>query len=402
MILAVIAACISGGLKLVDTRNNTLDTLRNFSDFATIISGLASAFGIFDRQFFEKRHLINQIRNQVPDEAKSAISQLNALGLLRDGSLKGADLQGARLAGVDLKATDKKGAHVAANLEKVNFKQANLSGADMRGINLKGANLERVNLENAWLMDADLRGVRFVISNLCGTKLLGANIAGATFVGEFCDGNTILPNGEKWTEATDWTSFGAIDELPEFARPQVVSLEQSEKTKQISEAHHRADLRLLDELWRCITSRHVRQVVDSVSYRNLSNEYFTSTFQKYLYLREEHPEKHFTNPQLEVTFTDFDKVIRAFCDQLINEETVETIGDERIFVPAYKRPEIFGTSQTEKEYYHNLEEHKKTKRMGLDVLKQHEKLVKSVQQIMPEFYFSDDTLSNSSNNDPKI
>jgi hypothetical protein len=159
---------------------------------------------------------------------------------LGDASLQGADLTranlrcaflfGADLTGAVLDRANLQGANlyeaalggtrlVEARLHNANLFRANLQsaaltgaalqnailgGADLRGAHLDGANLQGAVLGGANLRAATLTGARLQRANLEGASLRDADLLGAGF-----DANTILPNGERWTPATDMTQFTA-------------------------------------------------------------------------------------------------------------------------------------------------------------------------------------------------
>ncbi|MEO8396732.1 MAG: toll/interleukin-1 receptor domain-containing protein [Chloroflexota bacterium] len=187
---------------------------------------------------------------------------------------------------------------------------------------------------------------------------------------------------------------------------QVIELRTEEKSAQSGESqltdtsygrsdltdrHLRADQRLLTELWKYIGSQNIREVINSVYDRTLEYKRFQNTIGKYCYLREAHPEKHFIDSKLEGAFSEFDNILIDYDNQLSREETVETIGGRRLFVPAYKRPEVLDHAhyQSDEVYQRNSQEHDKTLQMGREVLKKHTELVKFIQRITPEFDFQE-------------
>lgn len=198
-----------------------------------------------------------------------------------------------------------------------------------------------------------------------------------------------LPSDKFFDRLAEVIALNA-QELPENS-----PIESTESSNHIplTQAHIQAEMRLLTELWKYISSNHTNNVIQSVHNRNLTDDYFTATFVKYLHLREEFPEKHFINVDLESAFTEFDRVLVKFCNQLSLEETVEYISGRYIFVPAYKRPEVMGSFQTEDVFHRNLENHRKTNKLGQEVVEQHRELVRIIKLVMPNFTFSDNEIS---------
>lgn len=140
---------------------------------------------------------------------------------LRQANLAGARLKGADLSDADLFKTDLVGVRLDfANLSGARLGFANLSGAKLRQANLSNADLEKANLSSVDLYKANLSGADLQVSNLAGADLEKANLAGAdlryvnlehaNIYDIQCDTNTVLPHKRKWTEAVDWTKFGAV------------------------------------------------------------------------------------------------------------------------------------------------------------------------------------------------
>lgn len=99
------------------------------------------------------------------------------------GSLAGLDLAGVDLSGANLyRKWMNYASLIGADLSGAGLRQAELEGADLEGANLQGANLVHANLEAANLLHADLTDAIF------STR-------------------TTLPDGSRWTEATDLNRF---------------------------------------------------------------------------------------------------------------------------------------------------------------------------------------------------
>jgi len=90
------------------------------------------------------------------------IRQQEAIILLNDADLSGADLNGALLLG--------------ANLGWANLSGADLRGADLIAANLSGAVLVAANLSRAELLWANLTGADLSGANLAGAGLIDANL----------------------------------------------------------------------------------------------------------------------------------------------------------------------------------------------------------------------------------
>jgi hypothetical protein len=56
--------------------------------------------------------------------------------------------------------------------------------------------------EKGYLFDGTLHG-----ANLRGANLAGADLRGASLKRLRCDSDTILPDGSRWTESSDWRQF---------------------------------------------------------------------------------------------------------------------------------------------------------------------------------------------------
>jgi hypothetical protein len=77
---------------------------------------------------------------------------------------------------------------------------ANLDAAALNGVNLAGAKMHFVSLKGAFLVGANLAGADLHNSNLQGAHLRDARL----------DETTILPDGSRWTPATDLAQFGCL------------------------------------------------------------------------------------------------------------------------------------------------------------------------------------------------
>jgi len=338
LLLAIVSFIIAIPITITRPSNNLVQALEAFGLLVAAIVGIAGAWGLLDKKAERLLFLTQQVRNQVADEAKSAISQLNAEGFLHNGSLKHVDFSGVRLSGVDLKATDQTGAHVAANLERANLKQAELSGADMRGINLKGANLDMTNLENASLMEANLSDANFELTDLQGTKFLKAKLQGARFKGALFDKNTVLPDGSYWREGVDWALFGAIEELSEHIRNKIANLPKTSDPllyENVGQREH--DLKLLARLWKKVNSRNITRLDKDTQNRNLEYEFYSENFGSYLQERHEHSELKFISSILEKQFLSYDTTLGEFIEHLFQSARVEDFHGTRTVRPDYKQ-----------------------------------------------------------------
>lgn len=257
-ILAIVAFLMLGFWIFGDNLFNMLDTRLGYvtNVFTELLSIVITVFVLNrlnirrqDKQ--ELTRLKALLASKEAGVTKIATAELNVKGWLKDGSLKGANLWSANLAGENLEGANLAGANLKdANLEGTNLIRANLAGANLSGANLKGAKLvsanlsstrlQYANLENAMLWYIDLKaaylfhtnlkganlikgkleGVRLITSILTGATLIDCNLEfaelrnsileGAKFTGVVCNGVTLLPNGERWTEDVDWSEFGAV------------------------------------------------------------------------------------------------------------------------------------------------------------------------------------------------
>jgi uncharacterized protein YjbI with pentapeptide repeats len=240
------------GISLAANRNQRTiasDVSRGFSTemFAAILTTIVLGLLITSSQTNEvRKDLILEMGSPNNDFANEAARKLRARGWLTDGSLQGASLQEADLTDVHLENADLQGANLArAILVNADLRGAVLIGADLQGANLEGANLEGTNLQNAILEGANLRNVNLQDANLeganlqnitfstnsfiganltranlsnlnlfratmddailCGTNLQGANLQGVNLENNdleqaVLDANTILPDGQSWSE----------------------------------------------------------------------------------------------------------------------------------------------------------------------------------------------------------
>lgn len=154
----------------------------------------------------EKATLIVQMRSSDEVTVENALEQLRVNGWLEDGTLAdeqlsakyltSANLSGARLTDANLSHT----ILVGTNLSGANLENANLSTSVLMKTNLSGANLRNANLFATFMMNTDLSGV----------DLLGAELKHTRLSDVICDENTILPDGTKWTEDVNWSTYEAV------------------------------------------------------------------------------------------------------------------------------------------------------------------------------------------------
>lgn len=136
----------------------------------------------------EKGRLIRQMRSRDNALALQAVAELGAHGWLSDGSLNGAYL-------------------MTANLQGLRMWDTHLKSADLHGVNLQGAKLERVNFTGANLWNANLREIRLESVNLEGADLYQADLRDAYLLDVEFDERTRLPDGSKWKPETDMGRF---------------------------------------------------------------------------------------------------------------------------------------------------------------------------------------------------
>ncbi len=128
------------------------------------------------------------------------------IDFLRDSDLlngESAILTDARLTNVTLSGLDMQ----RSKLKGVDFSESKLAGADLSASDLREtdftlADLSGANLNEASLDQADMSGTRLEGAYLVGAVLKGANLEGAVFSGE-----TVLPDGSKWTRGRDLSEF---------------------------------------------------------------------------------------------------------------------------------------------------------------------------------------------------
>jgi hypothetical protein len=146
----------------------------------------------------EKERLMRQLSSKDEGLAFQALEELRALGMLKDGSMKGAtlvraNLKGARLGGANWSNTDL----LEANLQATDLYLTVLRGARLQGAALQDAEMLYVDLANA-----DLRG-----ANLRGADLREANLQGANLGETKFDENTMLPDRNRWSADIDMERF---------------------------------------------------------------------------------------------------------------------------------------------------------------------------------------------------
>jgi uncharacterized protein YjbI with pentapeptide repeats len=166
----------------------------------------------------ERDDLIRQFGSRVNEAAVRASEMLRARGWLLDGTLQERDLRSANLEGAKLWKSDLQGADlqwatlnkanlngaslIGASLVQASLIAARLNGADLRGANCTEARLYRVQARGARCADADFTGAHLENARLYDADLRGAKLSAALF-----DGDTVLPDGTRWTPETDLARF---------------------------------------------------------------------------------------------------------------------------------------------------------------------------------------------------
>lgn len=195
-----------------------------------------------------REQLLRDAGSTVNATARSAVDEIRARGwldgdeaLLRDTDLSGANLENVDLRYSDLKGTDFRRSNLSgarmrytqvdgcdfrrarmhgtnlievdlrrtqlrlARMPEIRLGSANLSGLDLSHCNLAGALLTNAQLTDTRLFEVDLRG-----ADLRNADMTGAFLQRAQMDGVICDTRTILPDGNRWSPATDWTVFDAL------------------------------------------------------------------------------------------------------------------------------------------------------------------------------------------------
>ena len=127
-----------------------------------------------------KREIIEQMGSQVHDAAGEAVRIARNMGMLTDGSLRGAKLSRADLIKAPLKRAHLGGAHLEdAHLGGAHLEDAHLERARLEGVHLEDAHLERAHLERAHLGGAHLERAHLQGAHLQGADLTFAHLEGA-------------------------------------------------------------------------------------------------------------------------------------------------------------------------------------------------------------------------------
>jgi len=146
----------------------------------------------------EKQRLMRQMGARERGLALQAVDELNALGAVKDGSLRKMMLEEANLVGAKLGRADLSYAKMDFSiLSEAKLYFAKLEHADMSGVNLQGAMLTGANLRHADLVASHLEGAFLSEADLTFAKLDKANF----------NERTQLPDGTFWTPHADLKRF---------------------------------------------------------------------------------------------------------------------------------------------------------------------------------------------------
>lgn len=152
----------------------------------------------------------------------------------------------------------------------------------------------------------------------------------------------------------------------------------------ITEAHKKADMRALKELWTLINSSTIRHIIESYEYRILDFETRKMLWQ-YLWFRSNKPEMRFINRKLEQILYEFDTKLREYDSKMSTYSDVVDISGKEMIVPHYKIShnmsyEVIRIKESEYEELIDI---------GYEVLKLHEGWISAIREILPEFTFSE-------------
>ena len=151
------------------------------------------------------RHAIHKLRNLGLLEGDAGLLQgLN----FRGADLRHANLRNANLRGVDLSAAKLNNVNFwYANMEKANLNRVSIPSADLIGVDLRQALLADAILTRANLEYSDLRGANFRGADLRGVNFWQSTLTEAIFEHARFDGNTVMPDGQKWSPTVDMQCF---------------------------------------------------------------------------------------------------------------------------------------------------------------------------------------------------
>jgi len=155
--------------------------------------------------------------NKVARQAIHILRNLGLLegdtGLLQGLNFRGADLRHVNFRNANLRGADLSGAKLSkvnfwyANMEKANLSRVSIPSADLIGVDLRQALLDDAILTRANLEYADLRGANFGGADLRGVNFWQSTLTETLFDTARFDGNTIMPDGQKWSPTVDMKCF---------------------------------------------------------------------------------------------------------------------------------------------------------------------------------------------------
>ena len=216
LLVLALTSCVASGI--LAARNGGVDESwweGLLLNFGTEMGGAVVTFILLERiigSHEQKERLIRQLGSRVPGEALRAAEELHALGMTRDGSLRGVVMTETVLTGASLPGA----VLTRARINWADLREIDLSGADLTGADLGGSKFEKVSgsspraavlryarlngaiLGSANLTEVDLEGADLRGADLREATLDHANIDNARF-----DQTTILPNGSYWSKPED-------------------------------------------------------------------------------------------------------------------------------------------------------------------------------------------------------
>lgn len=160
----------------------------------------------------------------------------------------------------------------------------------------------------------------------------------------------------------------------------------------ITELHRQADLRLLNELWIYLNTKRLASIAAQIHATKVNFDQFSNYILHYCYLRQEFPEKHFIDIDLETACQKIDTALTQLGDRVDDAfEWIDNHNDGGVLRASYKLPQLdreYPPLSTE-EYQQLVKKLEQAINCANDVLRIQSEFIKVIQLKLPEFSFPD-------------
>ncbi len=154
----------------------------------------------------------------------------------------------------------------------------------------------------------------------------------------------------------------------------------------IDERRGMADWSLLSKLWDLVNPKYIDQLDDQTQNGMIDYDEYVAHIYEYLEVRREIQNK-FHHPELELAFTEFDKVLRDYSEAVRPAFTTNIWGNKNWYMSEERETKLIDHRPlTEKEYQIVQSRFDQVIKQSIALLKQSKKLTITIRDISPDFF----------------